>query len=388
MLTASLLPTLSLKTTEPAPTAPAPTTAVATMLYMPTKTVIAPQTSMPFTCTTDACTGTGATDLAFRTLQDMINRGNAKLASASVFLPKVTIAVDGRITPTTLKVYLPISRAVGGKLAIFDFTPDIKYLATNAATFAREIAQWVGVTWVDATATVPGHWERLRAGQLSVIPTMVAAPLPVPVRPVAPLPLPTPPPSTMTMFVCPDGTRVSNLAMCPTSQARPSQEPARARVDVGPTTQPGGGGVPPQAITALPSPDQFPGSSPPPQSERYKGCIARFNKTRKVFSIYCPLNTVPQGFGLADEYFKCLYGNCGGLGADAVTPPVPVRFNPTPVITTTALPGAGETPAGEEKDKFFRANNPLMWVLFAGTAAAVGGGSYWMIRRRKRAAQS
>jgi hypothetical protein len=158
------------------------------------------------------------------------------------------------------------------------------------------------------------------------------------------------------------------------------------RVDVGPTTVV----APPPTVVAPPPtatpPEQFPGSQPPPQSQRFKGCIARFNKTRKTFSIYCPLNAAPQGFGLADEYFKCLYGNCNGLGADAVTPPVPAGFNPTPVVVTTALPGEGEVAAGEEKDKFFRLKNPAMWALFAGTAIVVGGGSYWFIRRRKRAA--
>jgi LPXTG-motif cell wall-anchored protein len=149
-------------------------------------------------------------------------------------------------------------------------------------------------------------------------------------------------------------------------------------MDVGPTTQPGGGGVPPQAITALPSPEVE-------TRPRYAGCIARFNKTRKVYRIYCPIGVSPAGFG-AGEYFRCLRGDCGNLGADAVTPPIPTGFNPTPAVETTALPGEGETPAGEEKDKFFRANNPAMWTLFAGTAVAIGGGGYWYVRRRKRSA--
>jgi hypothetical protein len=318
---------------------------------------------MPFTCTVDACTGTGAAALAFQTLQNLINQANKKLAGTSYMGTLMAIPVDGRITAGTLKAYLPISRAVGGKLAIFDFTPDIKFLATNAATFAREIAQWLGITWVEATATVPGHWERLRAGQLSVIPTAISAPAPT--RPVAPLPLPQPQPQPQPQ---------------PAPAPAPPSEAPPVRVDVGPTTV-----IAPPPPTATP-PEQFPGSQPPPQSQRFKGCIARFNKTRKTFSIYCPLNAAPQGFGLADEYFKCLYGNCNGLGADAVTPPVPAGFNPTPVVVTTALPGEGEVAAGEEKDKFFRLKNPAMWALIAGTAVVVGGGSYWFIRRRKRAA--
>jgi len=124
----------------------------------------------------------------------------------------------------------------------------------------------------------------------------------------------------------------------------------------------------------------------PPITGRFNGCLARFNRTRKVYAIYCPVGSTAAtpGLGIYDgEYFRCLRGNCTGLGADTVTPPVPGGF--TKVAEVTTLPRAGETQAGEERDKFFRLGNPFMWAAIAGTAAVVGGGGY-MIFRRKRAA--
>lgn len=121
-------------------------------------------------------------------------------------------------------------------------------------------------------------------------------------------------------------------------------------------------------------------------SGRYTGCLARYNRTRRVFSIYCPIGSqaAQPGLGLGDqEYFRCLRDGCTGLGADTVTPPPPTGFVKAAEVTT--LPGAGETQAGDEKDKFFRLGNPLMWAVFAGAATVVGGGSY-MLYRRKRAA--
>lgn len=443
-------------------------------------------TSQPpsFTCTADACTGPAATEFAFRTLQTLINMANAKRAK-SVFgitlSQAIVIPVDGRITKATLAAYLPVARAVGGKLAIFDFTPDIKFLATGAATFALEIARWLGITWIEGTATVPGHWGRLAVGQTPRLPSLPATsqsmplPLPPPTTTTAP---PTaslcpfswmtptsvgclyppntiatysptrgkwriavtlealqnapqqimtaPPPSASSQPTFSTSGRaafgwalygVSHQAVAesdqppqgvqqvdevtfamavgePVTQPQPTQpqptqpqptqpQPTPSRVDVGPTTV--GPTAPEPTSPTMVQPVIQPVIQPSTPKQRYAGCIARFNKTRRVFSIYCPIGTATAtpGLGVADdEGFRCLYGNCYGLGADPVTPPVPEGF--TKVAETTSLPGAGETPAGEEKDKFFRANNPLMWFLFVGTAA-VGGGGYWLIRRRRAA---
>jgi LPXTG-motif cell wall-anchored protein len=87
------------------------------------------------------------------------------------------------------------------------------------------------------------------------------------------------------------------------------------------------------------------------------------------------------GLGFTDqEYFRCLRGGCIGLGASEVTPPPPEGFVKAAEVTT--LPRAGETQAGDERDKFFRLKNPLMWAAFAGAAAIVGGGGYVLYRRR------
>jgi len=407
-----------------------------------------PVSALSFTCTTDACTGTGTADFVFRLLQNLINMANVQLARTGAAAAPIT--VDGKLDKRTLAAYMPVSRGIGGSLAIFDFSPDPKYLATNAMTFAQTIAQWLNVTWVAATALMAGHWERLRVGGTTVLPTPSTTAPPTPGQPS--------PPTVMTMYVCPDGTRVSDLSACPKpqaqlvecvpppqpspgsqvspsywdsynaclqqggklpSQSQPPSQPQTYQCPGGRYVQalqtcPDGAGyidangqyqaqreaqpvqVPPHTYGLEPPPGTlpFPGTITPPASKRYAGCLARFNKTRKVFAIYCPIGTAPttvspglaaySGFrGYDDEQFRCLYGNCGGLGADTVTPLVPANFIKT--AETRALPGEGETPAGEEKDKFFRANNPIMWLTFVGVAAAIGGGSYWVIRRRRAA---
>jgi hypothetical protein len=336
-------------------------------------------------------------------LQNLINMANAQLARTGAAAAQ--IVVDGRLDKRTLAAYMPVSRGIGGTLAIFDFSPDPKYLATNVLAFAQTIAQWLGITWVEATALTAGHWERLRVGQTSVLP--------------AP-PMTAPAPTSL----CPPGTVATSRGCLPSAPPPPDQPPPLpAQCVPPPSPSPGsqvspnywdsynaclqrGGQLPPQlpphtyGLEPLPGPIApppipFPGTITPPASKRYAGCLARFNKTRKVFAIYCPIGTAPttvspglaaySGFrGYDDEQFRCLYGNCGGLGADTVTPPVPANFIKT--AETRALPGEGETPAGEEKDKFFRANNPAMWALFMGTAAVIGGGSYFIVRHRRRAA--
>ena len=475
--------------TPPTPTTPPPPSssssrASASGMFTTIPAFTRPQ-PLSFTCTADACTGPSATDFTFRTLQNLINMANAQLGKkgfSALFTRAITIPVDGRITKGTLAAYLPVSRAVGGALAIFDFTPDIKFLATNAQKFALEIARWLGVTWVEPTATAAGHWENMRAGQVNpVLPSPPASsrPLPLPLPPTAipptalcpfpwmtatsvgclypsgtiatfspargkwriavtlaalqnipqqimtaPPPPPPPPPSSVSAragfgwafhgashqavaesdqppqgvqqvdevtFATAVGEPVAQPQPQPypypqpqptqPTQPQPQPQPQPSRVDVGPTTV---GPTTPDQTSPTIQPVIQPVIQPATPKLRYQGCIARFNKTRRVFSIYCPIGTASAtpGLGIASDEFRCLYGNCGsGFGADAVTPPVPGGF--TKVAETTSLPGAGETPAGEEKDKFFRANNPLMWFMFVGTAAAIGGGSYWLIRRRK-----
>lgn len=432
-----------------------------TAITKPTVTATAPVAGL-YSCVSNVCTGASpAVDFAYKTLQALINFGSQKL----VRLGKAAAApltVDGKLDQRTLNAYLPISREVGGKLAIFDFTPTPEYLARNADTFAYEIAKWTGYTWVPATATVPGHWERFRAGQTEpvlpqytppvaptaalcprgatatsvgclyppgtvaafnkqrgkwriAIPNSVLANLPAQAQPSAPTSSPTssltslrpagfgfygfgafgaathtvvaevdsPPPGVQQI----DESQLETMtgeAPAPTPAPMPTAPPQPAPMPAptpAPTMQP--------APTSTPAPVQVDTTVLAPQTEasptegRYKGCIARFNKTRKVFSIYCPVGSkaAEPGLGIVDgEYFRCLFGNCGGLGASDVTPPPPEGFVKTAEVTT--LPRAGETPAGDERDRFFRLNNPFMWVAIAGVAAAAGGG--YVIYRRRR----
>jgi LPXTG-motif cell wall-anchored protein len=280
----------------------------------------------------------------------------------------VDITIDGRIDARTLNVYLPISRAVGGTLAIFDFTPDPKYLASNARNIALGIATWLGLTWVAEANGVPGHWARVSAGQTVQLPP--PPPAPVGVKTIAPAPTapaPTPIQTAPTPTTRPTAPTVQTA---PTPTTRPvTPAPAQA--------------APAQMI--VPPVEPLPLPTPEPEG-KFHGCIARFNRTRKVYAIYCPIGSqgATPGLGVYDaEYFRCLGTNCTGLGADTVTPPVPAGFVKSAEVTT--LPRAGETQSGDERDKFFRLGNPLMWAAIAGTAAVVGGGGY-MLYRRKRAA--
>ncbi len=402
--------------TFPVPTTPTTPTKLSTLATRDIKQVLI--STAPFSCVNNVCTATGQVGFTFQTLQSLINMANKKLGNTA-------IAVDGKIDARTVAAFMPVSRAVGGVLAIFDQAATPNLIATNADAYARGIAQWLGMTWVEATPDVPGHWERLRVGQTTVnLPSMPVSPTPQPGSVMQPAePTPTQPPPNFVMYVCPDGTRVSDPAGCPKQNARPItpkpcvpppspspgsqvsatywdeyyaclraaglpvpvQVPPSLPPSPGtppPSTTPGGAGTLPQPNSPPPSALPVPGAT----SGRYSGCIARFNRTRKVFSIYCPVGSAgaQPGLGLSDgEYFRCLRGGCSGLGEDTVTPPPPTGMVKAAEVTT--LPGAGETQAGEERDKFWRLGNPLMWVAIAGAATVVGGGSYVLYRRKRSA---
>lgn len=379
MLHATMLPATDTRMTTSTPTTPTPTP-TPTTTTTPIKTLFTsrealfttkmPVMTSPFSCVSNVCTASGQVGFTFQTLQSLINMANKKLGNAA-------IAVDGKIDARTVTAFMPVSRAVGGTLAIFDQAATPNLIATNADAYARGIALWLQMTWVEATPDVPGHWERLRVGQTTVnLPTVPAAPAPRPDSVMQPM-TPTEPtkPPVMVMYVCPDGTRVSNMAACP---AKPVAPPT-------PTT-PAPAAATPAPSAPAPSAD-IPAPGMMTTSGRYSGCVARFNRTRKVFAIYCPVGSTgaQPGLGIADqEYFRCLRGNCVGLGADTVTPPPPAGMVKAAEVTT--LPGAGEQSAGEERDKFWRLGNPLMWAVIAGAATVVGGGSFVLYRRKHRSA--
>lgn len=145
---------------------------------------------------------------------------------------------------------------------------------------------------------------------------------------------------------------------------------------VGKALQASEGGTP---VSALPPPEPKetvtvptapPVAVPSPiaTKQRFTGCVARFNLTRRKFVIYCP-NT----FG---------FGDANAFGAHGVTPSPPDGFVPTAELDE--LPNEGEKIIGQERDSFFRLNNPWMWVAIAGATAAAGGGGYALYRRRQR----
>jgi hypothetical protein len=125
----------------------------------------------------------------------------------------------------------------------------------------------------------------------------------------------------------------------------------------------------PQGSDALPLP-VAPTPSQPSTVGHYTGCVSRFHKTKKTFSVYCPTNWRPpaSGFGAVD-----LFGQ-------TVTP-----APPTGTIKVVDLPAAPSEAIiiGTEDDPFYK--KPLFWVAVVGGAAVVVGGGY-VIYRRKRAA--
>jgi hypothetical protein len=109
------------------------------------------------------------------------------------------------------------------------------------------------------------------------------------------------------------------------------------------------------------------------------GSIARFNTTRKVWSIYSPL---VGGLGCACRSgigCSCASGRAP-LGAAEVNPPVP--FN-TVKAGEEITPPAGVTQSGAEEDKSSIWKNPYFWLAVGG--GVVGAGSVLLVRRRRKA---
>lgn len=91
--------------------------------------------------------------------------------------------------------------------------------------------------------------------------------------------------------------------------------------------------------------------TPPPAP--FAGCFVRFNRTRKVYAVYCP----PKTAGLAEA------------------PPGTTLVTTVPKLTDA--PGATRLP--DESDPLY--TRPWFWVAIVGGAAAVGGGIYYAKRK-------
>jgi hypothetical protein len=78
--------------------------------------------------------------------------------------------------------------------------------------------------------------------------------------------------------------------------------------------------------------------------------------------------------------YSPLAGGLAGLGAD-VEPPVPTGFVK---VAEEVVPPADVPKAGEETDKRPWYKNPYVWLAVGGTVV-VGGGTIYMVRRRRAA---
>jgi len=117
---------------------------------------------------------------------------------------------------------------------------------------------------------------------------------------------------------------------------------------------------------------------------RYRaGCVARFNRTRKIYSIYCPVSTA-----LGYSYVEHLAEQLLPVAAEpAPAGTVKEGEEATPPTCATAGGGTVTCPqtSNNERDKgFFRLHNPWMWLSLVGVAGVVGGTGYVVYRRRRQ----
>lgn len=132
----------------------------------------------------------------------------------------------------------------------------------------------------------------------------------------------------------------------------------------GPGTTVPGGALAPTASPHRPATPKYPA-----------GSIARFNTTRKVWSIYRPIAT---GLGLSiTEGFDCLYGDCASA-LNGARPPSGYE------LLTTAQTSDGARIANPSTEKDTALTSWWFWALIG--VAAVGGTGVVIYRRKKRAA--
>jgi hypothetical protein len=193
--------------------------------------------------------------------------------------------------------------------------------------------------------------------------------------------------------------------------------------------------LPPPDLTPPPAPAVTVPDVPAPSTvavQRYAGCVSRFHKTKKTFSVYCPVGwrppiepsalsvqTPPASTVLGPEAQLLIHralqpataaptlgpeaqllmhratasrlptAPAAGFGAvdffgQAATPAV-TPAPPTGVFKVADLPVAPpETPMiGTEDDPFYK--KPLFWAAVAGGVLVVGGGGYALYRRKRAA---
>lgn len=114
------------------------------------------------------------------------------------------------------------------------------------------------------------------------------------------------------------------------------------------------------------------------------GTIYAFSKKLGKYRVAVPKAAVTApGLGIAQDGAlggECIFGDCGGLGQDASA-----TFTETaPSATVPPAPARQVTESELEKltgtTPFYK--KPLFWIATVGGVAAVGGG-YWYVRRRR-----
>jgi hypothetical protein len=111
--------------------------------------------------------------------------------------------------------------------------------------------------------------------------------------------------------------------------------------------------------------------------------VARFNRTRKIYSIYCPV-TSALGYAYVE--------NLAAQLLPAAAEPAPAGTakegeEATPSSCDIESGGVAPCPQTADKERdagFFRLHNPWMWLSLAGVVGVVGGTSYVVYRRRGR----
>jgi hypothetical protein len=105
---------------------------------------------------------------------------------------------------------------------------------------------------------------------------------------------------------------------------------------------------------------------------KYNGCTSRFHKTRRTFSVYCPVGWV------APQNTSVQLGH--GFGADVTPPPPP---NMIKVADEVAEPPEAPANGATEDDVKPFYKNWKFWAIALTAVAAIGAGGFVIYRRRK-----
>jgi len=112
-----------------------------------------------------------------------------------------------------------------------------------------------------------------------------------------------------------------------------------------------------------------------PQRKYPQGSVARYNVTRRMWSIYAPTGSTVSGLGI--------FGLVYGLGQD-LPPPGTTKAGDEPEPRD---PVTGETiPQTPDKEGVPIYQKPLFWVAVIGGVAVVGTGGYFLLRPKAKAA--